>query len=144
MTTPNVTPFLNFDGNAQDAMREYERVLGAKTESLLRFGEITRLPSGMPCPAEDTERVAHAVLRFGQQAVMVSDVPSSMQAPKESNAGILLDFQDAEEMARCFDGLAASGQVVMPVQDTFWGAKFGILVDAFGIRWLFNCLTQGQ
>ena len=56
-----------------------------------------------------------------------------------NNVHVCLDFDDAAEMTRRFDALAAGGQVNMPLQDTFWGARFGMLTDAYGIRWMFNC-----
>jgi PhnB protein len=51
---------------------------------------------------------------------------------------VILDFDDTADMTKKFDALAIGGKVVMPLQDTFWGAKFGMLKDAFGISWMFN------
>jgi PhnB protein len=55
---------------------------------------------------------------------------------------VTLDFDDAADMARKFDALAAGGKITLPLQDTFWGAKFGMLTDAHGVSWMFNCETK--
>ena len=52
---------------------------------------------------------------------------------------IVLDFADVEEMTKAFDALSEGGKVTLPLQDTFWGAKFGLLTDAYGVNWMFNC-----
>jgi PhnB protein len=57
----------------------------------------------------------------------------------DGNVHITLDFDDVEEMSKRFDALSAGGNVTMPLQNTFWGARFGMLTDAYGIRWMFNC-----
>ncbi len=52
---------------------------------------------------------------------------------------VMLDFSDEAEATKAFDALGAGGNVTMPLQNTFWGAKFGMLRDAFGVSWMFNC-----
>jgi len=56
-----------------------------------------------------------------------------------TNNYVCLDFDDPADMTKKFEALSAGGSVVMPLNDTFWGAKFGMLLDAYGIRWMFNC-----
>jgi uncharacterized glyoxalase superfamily protein PhnB len=58
---------------------------------------------------------------------------------KEGNVQIALDFTELAEMARAFQALASGGKVTLPIQDTFWGAEFGMLTDVYGVRWMFNC-----
>lgn len=72
---------------------------------------------------------------------MVSDTMRNapVSSAGDANVHITLDFDDPIDMARKFEGLAAGGKVTMPLQDTFWGAKFGMVTDAHGIRWMFNC-----
>jgi PhnB protein len=70
---------------------------------------------------------------------MLSDVPPGMPVATESNTHVALHLDDEAETTKRFEALAAGGTVTMPLQDTFWGAKFGMLSDAFGIRWMFNC-----
>ena len=81
----------------------------------------------------------HAVLHLGAGVVMLSDTMRDQPVGSDGNVHITLDFDNVEEMARKFDALAAGGKVTMPLNDIFWGARFGMLTDAYGIRWMFNC-----
>ncbi|TNF28267.1 MAG: glyoxalase/bleomycin resistance/extradiol dioxygenase family protein [Deltaproteobacteria bacterium] len=134
MGIKNVTPYLFFNGQATDAVALYERALGARTESLMRFGE---LPGG--CTAGDEGRVMHASLRLGEALVMVSDAPTAQPSAVGANVQLTLDFDDLDDMRARFDALAATGAVVSAIQETFWGAHFGVLRDSFGVFWMFNC-----
>jgi PhnB protein len=135
MAIQQLTPYLNFDGTAEKAIALYERALGAKTENVQRFGD---MPGQPPSPAT-AQRVMHALLRIGAGTVMISDSAPGTPVALGSNVHVCVDFDDAAEMARRFDALAAGGEITMPLEDTFWGAKFGMLTDAYGIRWMFNC-----
>ena len=81
----------------------------------------------------------HAHLRIGEGEIMMSDSQPGMPVTTESNVQVALHFDDVADMSRKFEALAADGKVTMPLQDTFWGARFGMLTDAFGVRWMFNC-----
>lgn len=135
MSITKLNPYLNFNGTAAKAIELYERALGAKVEDVKRFGE---MPGDAPSP-DSKDRVMHAVLKLGDQVIMLSDGRSDMKIPTESNQHLCLDFDDADDMARKFEALAAGGKVTMPLADTFWGAKFGMLTDAYHIQWMFNC-----
>ena len=135
MAIRKLNPYLNFDGTAAKAIALYEKALGAKTESVQKFGDVP----GMQVPAENKDRVMHAVLHIGESAVMLSDSQPGVPIAAGNNMHITLDFDDTAEMARRFDALSAGGRITMPLQDTFWGAKFGMLTDLHGIRWMFNC-----
>ncbi len=135
MPIRQLNPYLNFDGTGLKAIKHYESALGAKTENLMRFGDV---PGNQAAP-ENQDRVMHAVLRIGPGVVMISDTQPGTPAVVGNNSYVCLDFDDAADMAKKFDALAAGGKVGMPLQDTFWGAKFGFLTDAFGIQWMFNC-----
>jgi PhnB protein len=138
MAIKKLNPYLNFDGTAGKAIQLYEKALGAKVENLMRFGEAG--PMGENTPPEAKDRVLHAALRIGDTGVvMISDGPPGMAIPTESNAHVMLDFDDEKDMARAFETLGSGGKVTMPLQDMFWGARFGMLTDAFGIRWMMNC-----
>jgi PhnB protein len=81
----------------------------------------------------------HAMLSVGKASIMISDVPSNQTASKVGNVEICLTFDDGDEMARKFDALAKGGRVKMAIHDAFWGDKFGALVDAYSINWMFVC-----
>lgn len=142
MTVKQMTPYLFFGGNADEALRLYERTLGATVEELVRYEKMPR--DAGTCPPEDANRVMHARARVGEAAFMVSDVPSGRPAPPGGKVQILLEFDDTQDMARRFDALAASGKVIMALHDAFWGARFGIVEDGHGIHWMFSCATEGR
>jgi PhnB protein len=82
----------------------------------------------------------HAVIKLDAGgAIMLSDIMPGMPYTPGTNNYVCLDFDDAADMTKKFDALAAGGKVGMPLNDTFWGAKFGMLTDRFGINWMFNC-----
>jgi PhnB protein len=135
MAIKKLNPYLNFNGTAAQAIQLYEKVLGAKTEGLMRFGDT---PGTAPA---EKDRVMHALLRIGEGVIMASDTMASapVNTDGRGNVHITLDFDDPMDMARKFEGLATGGKVTMPLQDTFWGARFGMVTDAYGINWMFNC-----
>ena len=134
MAIKKLNPYLNFNGTAEKAIQLYERALGARTDRIMRFGDMAE----MNIPPEHRDRVVHSSLFIGEGVIMVSDTMPNQPAPTESNTHVILDFDDTADMAKRFDALAVGGKVVMPLQDTFWGAKFGMLKDAYGISWMFN------
>jgi PhnB protein len=136
MAIKQINPYLNFNGTADKAIQLYQSALGAKVENIMRFGDAA---GGMPVAPADKNRVLHAVLNLGPSAIMLSDTMSDQPVGAGGNVHITLDFDDAGEMTAKFDALGAGGKVTMPLQDTFWGARFGMLTDAYGIHWMFNC-----
>ena len=138
MAIKNLNPYLNFNGTAEKAIKLYESALGAKTENVMRFGDA----KGMDVAPEQKNRVMHAALIIGGGAIMLSDTMPNMPPPAGNNVHVSLNCDDVAEMTEQFDALAVGGKVTMPLQDTFWGARFGMLTDAFGINWMFNCETR--
>jgi PhnB protein len=127
MSIKQLTPYLNFNGTAHEAIKLYQSALGAQL-------------GGDPMPFEkDASRVMHARLQIGGGMVMLSDSMPGQPVPESSNQHITLDYSDVNEMKRAFEALSAGGKVTMPLQDTFWGATFGMLTDRFHINWMFNC-----
>ena len=138
MSIKQLTPYLMFNGDAEKAIGLYEAALGAKTEHVQRFGEI---PGSKAAP-ETKDRIIHALLRIGAGTLMMSDSDGSTQVRAGDNVQVCLDFDDPAEMKRKFDALGAGGKITVAIHDTFWGAKFGMLIDRFGVNWMFNCSNQ--
>jgi PhnB protein len=134
MAIRRLNPYLNFDGTAAKAIGLYEKALGAKPERVQRFGDV----AGMNVAPENKDRIMHAELHIGAGVVMLSDGMPGVPIPTDSNTHVTLDFDDPGEMAGRFEALAAGGTITMPLQDTFWGARFGMLKDVYGINWMFN------
>jgi PhnB protein len=138
MSSIKVNPYLMFNGAAEQAIRLYERALGARTETIMRF---TDAP-GMNPSDENKNRVMHAALHIGESQIFISDGMPSDVVGTDGNVEVCLNFDDVAKMTACFDALAAGGTIRSPLQDTFWGAKFGLLTDAYGVRWMFNCTVE--
>jgi PhnB protein len=136
MAIKQINPYLNFNGTADKAIQLYQSALGAKVQNIMRFGDAA---NGMPVAPADKNRVMHAVLDLGPSAIMMSDTMRDAQVSAGGNVHITLDFDSVDDMTKKFDALAAGGKVTMPLSDTFWGARFGMLTDAYGIHWMFNC-----
>jgi PhnB protein len=132
MQIKSLSPYITFDGTATDAIALYERVLGADRISVTRAGDVP----ATTVSEDQTNRIVHGVLRLGAAQLLVSDATSS--SPSGSNIHVALDFADLDEMTRCFNALSEKGTITVPLQDTFWGARFGMLTDRFGVRWMFN------
>lgn len=136
MPIKKLNPYLNFDGTADKAIALYQSALGAKLDApISRLGEAP----GMEVAPEHKNRVMHAVLHVGEGLIMISDGMPGHPFSAGSNMHVVLDFDDVADMTRKFEALAAGGKISMPLNDTFWGAKFGMLTDAYGINWMFNC-----
>ena len=97
-------------------------------------------------PAEWQNKLMHASFKAENIFFMSSDVMSDGNGfgsqtvkPETSPISLSLNFTDTEKQTEVFNKLADGGTVTMPLQDTFWGARFGMLNDRFGIRWMFNC-----
>jgi len=136
MSIKQATPYLSFNGTAEAAIELYTRALGAEAQAgVMRYADMPAETG--TCAPEDRQRIMHACLRLGEASLMLSDVPSEQPAMTHGNMSVCLEFDDVEEMARKFDALAAGGAVLMNVHDAFWGAKFGMLSDKFGIVWMF-------
>lgn len=132
-----INPYLNFSGNCEEAFNFYRSVFGGEFTDFQRFKDAP--PEGQPSGAE-TDWIMHVALPIGDGNVLMgSDTPSEMgQVKQGSNYSISLQTSTDEETDRLFNGLSADGQVTMPLEKTFWGARFGMFVDKFGINWMVN------
>ena len=127
--------YLSFKGRCEEAFRCYERAFGGQLGTIFRYGGS---PMEDQVPAAWHDKVMHATLTIGHQVLNGGDVvPQQYEEPKGFSLSLNLTSEaDAE---RIFGELAAGGRVVMPLQQTFWAARFGQVVDRFGIPWLINC-----
>ena len=106
MAVKTINPYLNFTGNAAQAIELYESALGAKIEQISRFGDA----AGMPIAPEHKNMVMHAMLQIGGGVVMLSDVPPGMPVASESNTHVALHFDDEAETTKRFQALAAGAR----------------------------------
>jgi PhnB protein len=133
-----MNPYLSFKGDCEAAFTFYEQHLGARPRSLFRYGGS---PMAEDVPADWSDKVMHATIILCGQELMGGDVaPDRYEAPK--GFSLSLQTEDIVDAERVFDALSDGGTVVMPLQQTFWAARFGMAIDRFGIPWLINCETQ--
>ena len=125
--------YLTFDGNTREAMQFYADGLGAQLH-MMTFGE-----SPMHSAPEAKDRIMHASLTKGSAILMASDSMPGMPFQQGNNVWINIDCEDAAEIDRYFAAFSRGARaIVMPLQETFWAARFGMLTDKFGIHWMFN------
>ncbi len=130
-----LNPYLNFNGQCEAAFKFYEQCLGGKIVAVATYGES---PMAEQVPPEWRNKIMHAHLTVDGRELMGSDsLPEHYEQTK--GFSVLLGIDDPAEAERLFHALAEKGTVRMPIQETFWAARFGMLVDQFGIPWIINC-----
>lgn len=130
-----LSPHLNFNGNCETAFKFYEKCLGAKITFMMPY---EGSPLANEVPAEWRGKILHASLQVGDALILGADAPPG-RYEKPQGFAVTLSPKDPAEAERIFVGLSESGTVTMPMQGTFWAARFGMLVDQFGIPWMINC-----
>ncbi|KAA5546692.1 VOC family protein [Adhaeribacter rhizoryzae] len=129
-----VQPYLTFRGNCEEAFNFYKEALSGEIPMLSYFES-----APMDVPEAYKKKILHAILKLGQAIIMASDSLPDHPVTIGNNVTLSLNFENIAQLETAFTNLSAGGQVTMPLQDTFWGAQFGMLTDKFGINWMFNC-----
>ncbi len=131
--TPHI--YLSFNGQCEAAFRFYEQRLGATVVSTFTWGTS---PDAAQAPAGWADKIAHASIKIGDVMIMGADVPPNRyESPKGFQ--ILLAVDEPAAADRAFEALAENGTIQMPMQQTYWSARFGAVTDRFGIPWSINC-----
>lgn len=133
-----VNPYLNFLGNTEEAFNFYKSVFGGEFVAIQRFKET---PEADKLPADDQDKIMHVALPIGNDTILMgTDALESMGHTiiSGNNFSLSIGADSKEEAEKLFQGLAEGGEVEMPLQDTFWGAYFGMAADKFGIKWMVN------
>ncbi|MDR3576933.1 MAG: VOC family protein [Anaerolineaceae bacterium] len=130
-------PYLTFGGNCREAMNYYREVLNGEITQIQTFGE-----TNYQVEDKYKQRIMHEELKIEGIHIMASDGDVNFEVQPGNNVALSIDMTDEKEQARIFESLAQGGTVTMPLQETFWGAKFGMLTDRFGINWILNCPKQ--
>lgn len=131
----NLSPYIIFNGNCEEALRFYANALNGEVKDLMHY-------EGTPAEtmADNRQKVLHAQFEAGDVKFMASD--DGRPHGKPSTSGTVhfsLSFDTIGEQERVFGTLGAGGKVTQPLHDTFWGAHFGMLTDRFGMNWMFTC-----
>ena len=128
-----IIPYVHFDGNAREALAFYAKALDGKTIFQSSFGE-----SPMKVPDEFKDKLMHATFQAGQLTFMASDCPPGFEMKSGNNMSLSLNFPDVASIEKVFAAMSDGATISMALQDTFWGARFGMMTDKFGINWMFN------
>ena len=131
-----VQPYLFFDGRCEEAAEFYQGALGAEVTMLMRFKDSPE-PQEQDCmvPPGAGDKVMHAELRIGDATVLVSD-GRCQGRPSFEGFSLSLTVPHAAEAERLFAALADGGRVQMPLGETFFSPRFGMVADRFGVPWM--------
>ena len=132
-----VVPYLYFNGNCEEAYNFYFEALGGEKTDIMRYGD-----QGPEVPPEVAKRVMHTELKLGDNLIYFSDTSSEGEHQIGSNVQINLNLDSEAEIRKVYEGLSQGATVTMELQDTFWGAIYGALVDKFGVSWSFNYMKE--
>jgi len=128
-----IIPYLNFNGNAVEALAFYANAFGGAVTQQSTFAD-----ANMAQDESMKDKILHAVFEAGALKFMVSDCPPGVSVSSGDQVSLSLNFADLETIEKTFTALSEGGHVTMPMQDTFWGARFGMTKDKFGVHWMFN------
>jgi PhnB protein len=131
-----LTPYLGFDGNCAEAFKFYEQTLGGKILMLMTWGDT---PMAAQFPPEQHKMVAHARLSVGETLLMGGDKSGDCGGQAMQGFSVNITLTDAKEADRIFGLLADGGTITMPIAETFWAERFGMVTDRFGTPWMINC-----
>jgi PhnB protein len=130
-----LNPYLFFNGQCEAAFKFYEQCLGGKIVARMRYGDS---PMAEQTPSESQNKIMHIALTVDDMELMGSDaIPEHFKKPQ--GFSVSLNFDDAVQAERIFYALAENGTIKMPLEETFWAARFGMLVDQFDTPWMINC-----
>jgi PhnB protein len=126
---------LHFAGDCEAAFKLYERCLGAKIVYLLKWGEV---PAAAEVSAEWHDKVFYGRITIGGHDLVGGDQPPK-QYQRPQGCSLVLSIDNVADGERIFNELAQGGEVAVPLRQTFWSPRYGMVVDRFGIAWEINC-----
>src|SRR3989344_9546824 len=133
-----INPYINFNGNAEEAFTFYKSVFGGEFGEIVRFKDISS--AEFPVSENDANKIMRIVLPIGTNVLIANDVPESMGRvnENENRSKIAITAESKEEADKLFNGLSVGGQVEMPIAESPWGSYFGMFRDKFGIEWMVD------
>jgi PhnB protein len=129
-----IKPYIAFKGNCEEAINFYKDKLGAEVLFMQRYGESPMAGKG------PDEKIMHTSIKIGDSVVMACDNVFEDQNPTTvgNNISLAIGGDDVAAAEGMFEKLSDGATVTMPMQETFWAERFGMLTDKFGINWMFN------
>ena len=135
---PLINPYINFNGNAEEAFTFYKSVFGGEFAQILRLKELAS--ADFVVAEKDANKIMHIALPIGKNVLMGNDVPEEMGPvnEQENRSKISISAESREEADQLFNGLSAGGNIEVPMADSPWGSYFGMFRDKFGIEWMVD------
>jgi len=139
-----INPYINFNGNAEEAFNFYKSVFGGEFESVVRFKDLDN--SEFPVAENDANKIMRIVLPIGGNIMIANDVPESMGPvnENENRSKIAISAGTKEEADKLFNGLSEGGAVEMPMAESPWGTYFAMFRDRYGIEWTVEFDARGD
>jgi PhnB protein len=134
-----INPWINFNGNAEEAFTFYKSVFGGEFAKIVRFKELAS--DEFQIPENEADKIMHIALPIGQNNVLIAnDVPEFMGrvSENENRSKIAISAESCEEAERLFNGLSAGGDIEGPIGDSPWGTYAGMFRDKYGIEWIVD------
>lgn len=128
-----VNPYITFDGNCKEAMEFYKQAVDGELEIMPFDGSPVEVPENYK------DRILHSTLKFGAGIVMASDGMPGQAIEMGNSMSISIAVPEEKLADNYFENLSKGGIIIMPYERTFWGAKFGMFKDRFGVNWMINC-----
>lgn len=130
-----INPYINFNGNVEEAFTFYQSVFGGECTSIIRFKDMAS--TEFPVAEREANKIMRIALPIGNNVLLANDVPESMGRvnENENRSKIAVSAESKEEAERIFNGLSAGGAVEMPMTESPWGTYFAMLRDKYGIEW---------
>lgn len=142
----NVSTYLNFSGNTEEAFIFYKQVFGTEfVDGIARFGDVKPEDTTMPIAEEAKNYVMHVALPIlGGHMLMGTDATQAtgFEVTFGNNMYINLEPDTRAETDKLFNALSEGGSVVTPLKEMFWGDYYGSCTDKFGVCWMFNCSSK--
>jgi PhnB protein len=141
MMTLQLIPYIMLDGQASEAIEFYVKALDAKVLFKQTIGEGPGNPE-FPLTIEDKQRVAHSVLQVGTTEMYVADLEPGQACQLGNQVTICITTNEREQSKPIYDALLQDGQVIMPLQETYFSPAYGMVTDKFGVT--FQIFTKRQ
>ena len=129
-----IKPYITFTGNCEEAINFYTEKLGGQILFMQRYGE-----SPMKGMGPD-DAIIHATIKIGDSIIMASDNCSKDHPTKVgNNISLAMGANEPSDADAMFEKMSEGASIIMPIQETYWAQRFGMLIDKFGVNWMFNC-----
>ena len=136
---PTINPYINFNGNAEEAFTFYKSIFGGEFGKIVRFKDLAS--ADFPVPEKEANKIMRITLSIGNNVLIANDVPDMMGrvSETENRSKISVSADSREQAEKIFNGLSVGGSPEMPMGESPWGTYFGMLRDKYGIEWTVEC-----